>query len=39
MEEDAEVTWTTPEGAAEVRPGQGGSVWNWRVSRSAREEG
>lgn len=31
MEEGAEVTWTAPEGAAEVRPEQGGSVWNWRI--------
>lgn len=39
MEEGAEVTWAAPEGAAEVRPEQGGSGWNWRVSRSARKEG
>lgn len=32
MEEGAQVTWPTPEGTAEFRPEQGGSVWNWRIS-------
>lgn len=39
MEEGAQVTWTAPEGAAQAGPEQGGSVWSWRISRSAGKEG